>query len=135
MDTPHHEEHLASSALLTDIVIGMSDGLTVPFALAAGLSGAVDSTGIIIIAGIAEIAAGSIAMGLGGYLAGKTEQDHYNSELRREYYEVDHLRHREMQETKEFFATIGLSEDLHEQAAQEVAKDKDKWLEFMIKYE
>lgn len=135
MDTPHHEEHLASSALLTDIVIGMSDGLTVPFALAAGLSGAVDSTGIIIIAGIAEIAAGSIAMGLGGYLAGKTEQDHYNSELRREYYEVDHLRHREMQETKEFFATIGLSEDLQEQAAQEVAKDKDKWVEFMMKYE
>lgn len=68
----HHEEHLKSSDLLTDIVIGMSDGLTVPFALAAGLSGAVDSTSVIIIAGIAEIAAGSIAMGLGGYLAGKT---------------------------------------------------------------
>jgi len=78
----HHEEHLESSDLLRDIVIGMSDGLTVPFALAAGLSGAVDSTGVIIIAGIAEIAAGSIAMGLGGFLAGKTEQDHYNSELK-----------------------------------------------------
>ncbi|HVZ55254.1 MAG TPA: VIT1/CCC1 transporter family protein [Chitinophagaceae bacterium] len=79
MDTHlHHEElHLKSSDLLTDIVIGMSDGLTVPFALAAGLSGAVSSTGIILVAGIAEIAAGSIAMGLGGYLAGKTEQDHY----------------------------------------------------------
>jgi VIT1/CCC1 family predicted Fe2+/Mn2+ transporter len=132
---PHHEEHLTSSALLRDIVIGMSDGLTVPFALAAGLSGAVDSTAIIVIAGIAEIAAGSIAMGLGGYLAGKTEQDHYNSELRREYYEVDNLRHREMQETKEFFATIGLSEDLQQKAAEEVAKDKDKWVEFMMKYE
>jgi VIT1/CCC1 family predicted Fe2+/Mn2+ transporter len=137
MDTHlhHHEEHLESSEFLRDIVIGMSDGLTVPFALAAGLSGAVDSTGIIVIAGIAEIAAGSIAMGLGGYLAGKTEQDHYNSEMRREYYEVDHLRHREMQETKDFFAGIGLSEELQEKAAEEVAKDKDKWVEFMMKYE
>src|SRR3982751_5194421 len=112
----HHEEHLKSSELITDIVIGMSDGLTVPFALAAGLSGAVASTSIIVIAGIAEICAGSIAMGLGGYLAGKTEQDHYNSEFKREHYEVDHLRHREMQETKEFFATIGLSEDLQDKA-------------------
>src|SRR3989440_7746574 len=100
MDTHlHHEKHLVSSALITDIVIGMSDGLTVPFALAAGLSGAVNSTTIIVVAGIAEIAAGSIAMGLGGYLAGKTEQDHYKSEMKREYYEVDHLRHREIEET------------------------------------
>src|SRR3954464_8558029 len=113
----------------------MSDGLTVPFALAAGLSGAVNSTNIIVIAGIAEIAAGSIAMGLGGYLAGKTEQDHYNSELKREYYEVDHLRHREIEETREFFANIGLSEELQEKATAEVAKDKDKWVEFMMKYE
>src|SRR5436853_2816442 len=123
MDTHlHHEEkHLKSSDFLTDIVIGMSDGLTVPFALAAGLSGAVSSTGVIVIAGIAEIAAGSIAMGLGGYLAGKTEQDHYNSEVRREYYEVDHLRHREIEETKEFFASIGLSEELQIRATEEVA--------------
>src|SRR5205085_10273096 len=85
----HHEEHLQSSDVLRDIVIGMSDGLTVPFALAAGLSGAVVSSSIVIIAGIAEIAAGSIAMGLGGYLAGKTEQDHYKSELKREYDEVE----------------------------------------------
>src|SRR5215204_6959878 len=96
----HQEEHLQSSAMLRDVVIGMSDGLTVPFALAAGLSGAVDSTHIIVIAGIAEVAAGSIAMGLGGYLAGKTEHDHYRSEVRREYYEVEHLRHREIEETK-----------------------------------
>ena len=89
----HREEHLKSSDLLRDVVIGMSDGLTVPFALAAGLSGAVDSTHIIVIAGIAEIAAGSIAMGLGGYLAGKTEQDHYASEVKREYYEIENLRH------------------------------------------
>src|SRR3982750_4587394 len=133
--TVHHEEHLTSSEIIRDIVIGMSDGLTVPFALAAGLSGAVDSTGIIVIAGIAEIAAGSIAMGLGGYLAGKTEQDHYHSEMKREYYEVDHLRHREIEETKEFFAGIGLSDELQEKAAEEVARDKDKWVAFMMKYE
>lgn len=131
----HKEEHLTSSVFLRDVVIGMSDGLTVPFALAAGLSGAVDSNAIIVIAGIAEIAAGSIAMGLGGYLAGKTEQDHYKSEMKREYYEVDHLRHREIQETKEFFAGIGLSEELQEKAAEEIARDKDKWVSFMMKYE
>src|SRR5574343_1095287 len=137
MDTHlHHEElHLQSSDLLRDVVIGMSDGLTVPFALAAGLSGAVDSTNIIVIAGIAEVAAGSIAMGLGGYLAGKTEQDHYNSELKREYDEVEHLRHREIAETKEFFANIGLSEELQEKATEEIARDTDKWVDFMMKYE
>ena len=131
----HIEEHLKSSDLLRDVVIGMSDGLTVPFALAAGLSGAVDSTNIIVIAGIAEIAAGSIAMGLGGYLAGKTEQDHYTSELKREYYEVDNLRHREIEETKEFFKNIGLSEELQNKATEEIAKDKKQWVEFMMKYE
>ncbi len=131
----HKEEHLKSSDLLRDVVIGMSDGLTVPFALAAGLSGAVDSTNIIVIAGIAEIAAGSIAMGLGGYLAGKTEQDHYASELKREYFEVDNLRHREIEETKEFFKNIGLSEELQEKATEEIAKDKKQWVDFMMKYE
>lgn len=131
----HIEEHLKSSDLLRDVVIGMSDGLTVPFALAAGLSGAVNTTSIIVIAGIAEIAAGSIAMGLGGYLAGKTEQDHYTSELKREYYEVDHLRHREIEETKEFFKNIGLSEELQNKATEEIAKDKKQWVEFMMKYE
>src|SRR4026208_795509 len=132
---PHKEEHLKSSDVLRDVVIGMSDGLTVPFALAAGLSGAVDSTNIIVIAGIAEIAAGSIAMGLGGYLAGKTEQDHYSSELKREYYEVDNLRHREVEETKEFFKNIGLSEELQTKATEEIAKDKKQWVEFMMRYE
>src|SRR5882757_1667455 len=131
----HEEKHLQNSSLLTDIVIGMSDGLTVPFALAAGLSGAVSSTNIIVIAGIAEIAAGSIAMGLGGYLAGKTEQDHYNSELKREYDEVEHLRHLEIKETKEFFANIGLSEELQERATEEISKDKKHWVDFMMKYE
>ena len=131
----HKETHLKSSDLLRDIVIGMSDGLTVPFALAAGLSGAVDNSSIIIIAGIAEIAAGSIAMGLGGYLAGKTEQDHYQSEVKREYDEVENLRQREIEETKEFFANIGLSPALQEQATEEIAQDKDRWVDFMMKYE
>jgi VIT1/CCC1 family predicted Fe2+/Mn2+ transporter len=131
----HEELHLRSSDLLRDIVIGMSDGLTVPFALAAGLSGAVSSTGIIVIAGIAEICAGSIAMGLGGYLAGKTEQDHYNTELKREYYEVENLHHKEIEETKEFFSSIGLSEELQEKATLEIAKDKKQWVDFMMKYE
>ena len=131
----HAESHLKSSYLLRDVVIGMSDGLTVPFALAAGLSGAVDSSSIVVIAGIAEIAAGSIAMGLGGYLAGKTEQDHYASEVRREYDEVEHLRHKEIEETKEFFANIGLSPALQDQATEEIAQDKDRWVDFMMKYE
>ncbi len=131
----HVESHLKSSAALTDIVIGMSDGLTVPFALAAGLSGAVSSSTIIVIAGIAEICAGSIAMGLGGYLAGKTEQDHYKSEQRKEYDEIQNLRHVEIEETMEFFANIGLSPQLQQQATEEIAQDKDRWVDFMMKYE
>jgi len=133
--TEHNEQHLKSSDLLRDIVIGMSDGLTVPFALAAGLSGAVSNSNIIVIAGIAEIAAGSIAMGLGGYLSGKTEQDHYENEVKRESYEVDNLRHLEIEETKEFFANIGLSKAIQEQATEEIAQDKDRWVDFMMKYE
>lgn len=134
---PHVEQHMRSSEILTDIVIGMSDGLTVPFALAAGLSGAVGNQhlNLIWIAGLAEIAAGSIAMGLGGYLAGKTEMDHYNAELRREYEEVDHVPDREREEVREFFAGLGLSRDVQQQAVEEMTKDKDKWVDFMMKYE
>ncbi|MBE7174466.1 MAG: VIT1/CCC1 transporter family protein [Williamsia sp.] len=113
----------------------MSDGLTVPFALAAGLSGAAQSTGLIIVAGLAEIAAGSIAMGLGGYLAGKTEQDHYNAELQREYDEVERLPEREREEVKHFFSNLGLSDEVQEQAVAEMTKDKEKWVDFMMKYE
>ena len=96
-----HEKHLKSSDFITDIVIGMSDGLTVPFALAAGLSGAVASSSIVTTAGIAEIVAGSIAMGLGGYLAGQTEQEHYEAELKREYEEVERVPEREKEEIRE----------------------------------
>jgi vacuolar iron transporter family protein len=132
---PHTEEHLQSSDVLRDIVIGMSDGLTVPFALAAGLSGVVASSSIVVIAGIAEIAAGSIAMGLGGYLAGKTEQDHYASELKREYDEVERLPHREKEEVREFFEQIGLSKEVQEKATEEISQDKKRWVDFMMKYE
>jgi len=131
----HKEYHLQSSDVLTDIVIGMSDGLTVPFALAAGLTGAVVSNNIIVIAGVAEIAAGSIAMGLGGYLAGRTEIDHYNSELKREYDEVERVPEREKEEVKGFFSDLGLSEDVQQKAVEEMTKDKDKWVDFMMKYE
>ncbi len=126
---------MQSSLFLRDIVIGMSDGLTVPFALAAGLSGVVDDSNIIVIAGIAEIAAGSIAMGLGGYLAGKTEQDHYKSELKREFEEVERVPEREKQEVREFFEQIGLSKEIQEKATEEIALDKKQWVDFMMKYE
>jgi vacuolar iron transporter family protein len=131
----HHEHHLKSSDTIKDIVIGMSDGLTVPFALAAGLSGAVNSSGIVVTAGIAEIVAGSIAMGLGGFLAGRTELDHYNSELKREYDEIERVPQQEKMEVKEVFADFGLSADLQDQIADEMAKDKDKWVDFMMRYE
>jgi len=113
----------------------MSDGLTVPFALAAGLSGAVNSSGIVVTAGIAEIVAGSIAMGLGGFLAGRTEADHYDSELKREYDEIERVPEQEKFEVKEVFADFGLSVALQDQIADEMAKDKDKWVDFMMRYE
>lgn len=135
----HLEEHMQSSDLLTDIVIGMSDGLTVPFALAAGLSGAAsqftNGVHLIYIAGIAEVAAGSIAMGLGGYLAGKTEQDHYKSELKKEYWELENKREVETQEVRNVFLGWGLSKDTAEEATQEIIKDDKRWVEFMMKFE
>ncbi|TSA35776.1 MAG: iron transporter [Porphyromonadaceae bacterium] len=131
----HKEEHLGSSVFITDIVIGMADGLTVPFALAAGLSGAVQSNTVVITAGIAEIVAGSIAMGLGGYLAGKTAQEHFQSELKREYDEVENLPEKEKEEIRDVFAQYGLNETTQNIIADELAKDKDKWVDFMMKYE
>lgn len=131
----HKEKHITSSETIRDIVIGMSDGLTVPFALAAGLSGAVNSSHIIITAGLAEIAAGSIAMGLGGFLAGKTDADHYYAELKREYEEVERVPEQEKMEVMEIFAGFGLSENLQHQIADEMTKDKDQWVNFMMNYE
>jgi vacuolar iron transporter family protein len=135
MSHTHEESHFKSSDIVTDIVIGMSDGLTVPFALAAGLSGAVSSTAIIITAGLAEIAAGSIAMGLGGYLAGKTETDHYNAELKREQREIEQIPEEEKKEVRDIFAGMGLSAETQHLIADEMAKDKANWADFMMKYE
>lgn len=135
MEGKHEEAHLKSSAFITDVVIGMSDGLTVPFALAAGLSGAVSSNTIVITAGLAEIAAGAIAMGLGGYMAGRTEMDHYKAELAREYAEVENVPEREKEEVREVFAEIGLSKETQHLIADEMAKDKEKWVDFMMKFE
>ena len=131
----HTELHFKSSDLVTDIVIGMSDGLTVPFALAAGLSGAVHDTHVIVIAGLAEVVAGSIAMGLGGYLAGKTEIDHYNAEEKREYYEVDNMPDKEKEEVRQIFADMGMSTATQNEIVEEMSKDKEKWVDFMMRYE
>ena len=131
----HHEEHFESPAFVRDIVIGMADGLTVPFALAAGLSGAVDSGAIVITAGLAEIAAGSIAMGLGGYLAGRTEVDHYAAELEREYIETEIFPEKEKEEVREVLEEYGVSESSSKMIADEMAKDKDKWVKFMMRFE
>ncbi|TGE18938.1 VIT1/CCC1 transporter family protein [Hymenobacter elongatus] len=132
---PHPEDHLTSSAMLQDIVIGLSDGLTVPFALAAGLSGAVQSSALVITAGLAEIVAGSIAMGLGGYLAGRTEVEHYEAELAREQREVREVPEVERAEVRDLLAEIGLSETTRELAVRELTADPEQWVKFMMKYE
>jgi VIT1/CCC1 family predicted Fe2+/Mn2+ transporter len=129
------ENHFKSSESVQDMVIGMSDGLTVPFALAAGLSGADISTATIVTAGVAEIIAGSIAMGLGGYLAGTAEVNHFAAEKKREYYEVDNYPEKEIQEVKDVFKDYGLSEHLQDEIAIELSKDKEKWVNFMMRFE
>lgn len=131
----NQEKHFTSSDLIRDIVIGMSDGLTVPFALAAGLSGAVASNNIVITAGIAEIVAGSIAMGLGGYLAGKTDVDHYQTELKRENEEVETVPEIEKQEVRDIFQEYGISPGLQDALALELSQDNQKWVDFMMKFE
>jgi len=131
----HEEKHFKGSETVKDIVIGMSDGLTVPFALAAGLSGAVSDNKIILTAGIAEIIAGSIAMGLGGYLAGKSEADHFESELRREIFEVDHMPEKEEQEIRDILSEYGISSETGNQVVKELSSNKKKWIDFMMKFE
>lgn len=132
---PHQEKHFQGSEMLSDIVIGMSDGLTVPFALAAGVSQAGVDNSVIVTAVIAEIVAGAIAMGLGGYLSGQTEQEHYYNELKREYEEVEQLPEREKQEIKDILAKYNISEEVQNQLVKELCKDKDKWVEFMMQFE
>lgn len=133
--TPHVERHFLGSETVRDVVIGMSDGLTVPFALAAGLSAAVTSTQIIVTAGLAEIAAGAIAMGLGGYLAARTDQEHYNSEERRESWEVDNLREAEVAEVREIFAGYGLQGATLESVVTALSANKKPWVDFMMRFE
>jgi len=133
--TPHIERHFTSSEMVRDIVIGMSDGLTVPFALAAGLTGAIDSTGIIVTAGLAEIAAGSIAMGLGGYLAAKSDAEHYLKEREREKREVAEIPHEEMREVAEVFQAYGLTEDETWPIVQALRRQPKNWIDFMMRFE
>jgi VIT1/CCC1 family predicted Fe2+/Mn2+ transporter len=133
--TQHVEKHFTASETVRDIVIGMSDGLTVPFALAAGLSGAVDSTRIVITAGLAEIAAGSIAMGLGGYLAARTDAEHYASERSREVHETIEIPEEEKREVAELFEGYGLSRALAQNAADQMSKDRRRWIDFMMRFE
>ena len=133
--TPHTERHFTSSAVVRDVVIGMSDGLTVPFALAAGLTGAINSSGIIVTAGLAEIAAGSIAMGLGGYLAAKSDAEHYAKEREREKREVAEIPHEEMREVAEVFQAYGLTEDETWPIVQALRRQPKNWIDFMMRFE
>src|SRR5437773_2313682 len=133
--TPHTERHFTASDIVRDIVIGMSDGLTVPFALAAGLTGAITSNSIIITAGLAEIAAGSIAMGLGGYLAAKSDAEHYASEREREHKEVQEIPEEEMREVAEVFESYGLTREETWPIVQALRKQPQHWIDFMMRFE
>jgi VIT1/CCC1 family predicted Fe2+/Mn2+ transporter len=133
--TTHVEQHFTGSATVRDVVIGMSDGLTVPFALAAGLSGAVQSSFLVLVAGIAEMAAGSIAMGLGGYLAARSEADSYQAELAREWREVRELPDAETAEVRQIFASYGLGGDALESATAAIRSNPEGWVHFMMREE
>ncbi|WP_425802346.1 VIT1/CCC1 transporter family protein [Desulfitobacterium sp. Sab5] len=131
----HIEQHFTESEFIGDVVIGIADGLTVPFALAAGLSGTVSNTSLVVIAGISEIAAGSIAMGLGGYLAARTNREHYLAEKEREYREIRELSHREKEEVAVFLREWGLKEKDVQSAVEDITSDDERWVNFMMKYE
>jgi VIT1/CCC1 family predicted Fe2+/Mn2+ transporter len=133
--TPHVEKHFTATETVRDVVIGMADGLTVPFALAAGLAAAVSSTKVIVTAGLAEIVAGAIAMGLGGYLAARTDAEHYGSERTRENWEIDNLRDKEVEEVTEIFHGYGLSGDALMTVVTAVTSDRERWLDFMMRFE
>jgi len=133
--TEHVEKHFTASEVVRDIVIGMSDGLTVPFALAAGLTGAISSSGIIITAGLAEIAAGSIAMGLGGYLAAKSDAEHYASERLREELEVVEKPKAEMAEVAEVFREYGLGGHEIAPILKNFQSRPKAWVDFMMRFE
>lgn len=131
----HVETHFEGSETVRDVVLGMSDGLTVPFALAAGLSGAVASSRVIVVAGVAELAAGAIAMGLGGYLAARSETDTWHSELRREREEVVEVPAEEKEEVLKVFKGWGLEGATLQAATDAVCADHDRWVDFMMREE
>lgn len=135
----HAERHFTGSQRVRDIVIGMSDGLTVPFALAAGLSGAAQAgliqTRAIVIAGLAEIAAGSIAMGLGGYLAAKSDAEHYESELHREKREIVDVPEEEAKEVAEVFRSYGLTSEEADPVVTALRQRPKDWVDFMMRFE
>ena len=133
--TPHVEKHFTSSEMVRDIVIGMSDGLTVPFALAAGLSGAIDSSKVIITAGLAEVAAGSIAMGLGGYLAARTDAEHYVAEKEREYREIKEVPQFEIDEVADVLRSYGLEGEMLTTVTNSICADDRRWVDFMMRFE
>lgn len=133
--TPHIERHFTGKEIVRDVVIGMADGLTVPFALAAGLSGAVKSTNLVVIAGLAEIAAGSIAMGLGGYLAARSDAEHYDSEREREVREVHELPDEEEREVREVLHEWGMAPDESGPVVQALRKRPTAWVDFMMRFE
>src|SRR5262249_39002806 len=133
--TPHVERHFTASETVRDIVIGMSDGLTVPFALAAGLSGAVEASAIIITAGLAEIAAGAIAMGLGGYLAARTDAEHFASERAREERETKEMPETEAAEVADVLRSYGLNDDTVATVVNAIRADKRRWVDFMMRFE
>jgi vacuolar iron transporter family protein len=133
--TPHIEQHFTGSELIRDIVIGMADGLTVPFALAAGLSGIANSTSIVITGGLAEIAAGSIAMGLGGYLAARSDAEHYANERETEQREVDMIPEVEVEEVEQVFLAYGLEKDESALVANALRQRPQAWIDFMMRFE
>jgi vacuolar iron transporter family protein len=133
--TQHIEKHFKATETVRDIVIGMSDGLTVPFALAAGLSGAVASTKIVVTAGLAEIVAGAIAMGLGGYLAAKTDLEHYTAERMRECQEIDKMPEEEAAEVARVFRGYGLNEEQIDTMVGTISAVPERWVDFMMRFE
>ena len=133
--TPHVEQHFKSGLVVRDTVIGLSDGLTVPFALAAGLTGAVDSTALVVTAGLAEIAAGAIAMGLGGYLAGKSDVEHYASERRREQLEIEQKPDVEAMEVTELLQVHGLTPEESAPVVAALRRRPEAWRDFMLRFE
>ncbi|HEX5364380.1 MAG TPA: VIT1/CCC1 transporter family protein [Gallionella sp.] len=136
MTRDHHiERHFRASQTVRDIVIGMADGLTVPFALAAGLSGAVASSHIITTAGIAEIAAGSVAMGLGGYLAARGDAEHYATELHRERREVQNVPEEEAAEIVAVFKAYGVTAEQCAPVVEALRANRSAWVRFMMRFE